>query len=81
MVRISSDLNLLTENEVAKLTGICSDHLRGVVRTYNLGTLIRAKETAASMEARFFTHSEVMILTVLQPRCEHSSGIERNRPA
>ena len=73
MLRINSGQNLLTECEVAKLTGICPDHLRGVVENYNLGTLIRA-ETAASVEAsRCFTHSDVMILTVLQPRCEHSA--------
>ncbi len=72
MVRIKSSQKVFTEDEVAKLTGICLDHLRGLARNKHLGTLARAAE-AASVEAGkwLFTHSELMIVTVLHPRCEH----------
>src|ERR1700735_4460755 len=72
MVRIKSSQKIFTEDEVTNLTGICLDHLRGLARNKHLGTLARAPEAASTGAVKWlFTHSDLMILTVLQRRCEH----------
>ena len=72
MVRIKSSQKIFTEDEVAKLTGICIEHLRGLARNKHLGTLVNAAETAGTQAGRWlFTNSDLMIVTVLQPRCQH----------
>lgn len=72
MVRIKSSQKIFTEDEVAKLTGICLDHLHGLAQNKHLGTLVRAAEAAGTGAGKWlFTHSDLMILTVLQSRCEH----------
>lgn len=69
---IRSDQKLFTEDEVSRLTGICLDHLRNLARSKHLGSLIRAAEAAgAEAEKWLFTNSELMILNVLSPRCQH----------
>ncbi len=72
MVRIKSSQKTFTEDEVSRLTGICLDHLRGLARNKHLGTIVRAAEAAgAEAEKWLFTNSDLMILTVLQARCDH----------
>jgi len=72
MVRIKSSQKVFTEEEVASLTGICREHLRCLARNKHLGTLARvAEETSAGAEKWLYTNSDLMIMTVLQPRCEH----------
>jgi hypothetical protein len=72
MVRIKSSQKLFTEDEVSRLTGICLDHLRALARNRHLGKLTRAAQVAgAGAEKLIFTNSDLMILTVLHPRCEH----------
>jgi hypothetical protein len=72
MVRIKSSQKIFTEDEVANLTGICVEHLRGLARNKHLGTLAGAAEAAGTQAGRWlFTNSELMIVTVLQPRCQH----------
>jgi hypothetical protein len=72
MVRIRSSQKFFTEDEVASLTGICLDHLRKLARNRHLGTLARAAEAAEAEAGKWlFTNSDLMILTVLHPRCEH----------
>jgi hypothetical protein len=72
MVRIKSSQKIFTETEVSTLTGICLDHLLGVARNKHLGTIARAAEAAgAEAEKWLFTNSDLMILTVLHPRCDH----------
>jgi hypothetical protein len=72
MVRIKVSQKIFTEDEVVSLTGICTDHLRNLAQNKHLGTIARAAE-AAGVEAGkwLFSHSDLMILTVLQPRCDH----------
>jgi hypothetical protein len=72
MVRIRSSQKFFTEDEVSTLTGICLEHLRGLARMKHLGMLARAAE-AAGVEAEkwLFTNSDLMVLTVLFPRCQH----------
>ncbi|MFZ3331686.1 MAG: hypothetical protein WA197_13710 [Candidatus Acidiferrales bacterium] len=72
MVRIKLSQKIFTEDEVVTLTGICTDHLRGFARNKHLGTIVRAAEAAeAEAEKWLFSHTDLMILTVLQPRCDH----------
>jgi len=69
---IPSSQKFFTEEEVSRLTGICRQHLRALAQTKHLGSLIRAAEAAGSEAERWlFTNSELMILNVLCPRCEH----------
>jgi hypothetical protein len=72
MVRIKLSQKIFTEDEVVSLTGICTDHLRNLAHNKHLGTIARAAEAAgAEAEKWLFSHSDLMILTVLQPRCDH----------
>ncbi len=72
MVRVRSSQKLFTEDEVVRLTGICLDHLRTLALAKHLGRLVRAAEAAgAGAEKWLFTNSDLMILTVLHPRCQH----------
>lgn len=72
MVRIKSSQKIFTEDEVASLTGICLEHLRGLARNKHLGRIARAAEIAgAEAEKWLFSNSDLMILTVIQPRCQH----------
>jgi hypothetical protein len=72
MVRIKLSQKIFTEDEVVSLTGICTDHLRKMAQNKHLGTIARAAEAAgAEAEKWLFSHSDLMILTVLQPRCDH----------
>jgi hypothetical protein len=72
MVRIRSSQKFFTEDEVSSLTGICLEHLRGLARNKHLGTLARVAEAAsAEAEKWLFTNSDLMVLTVLHPRCQH----------
>jgi hypothetical protein len=73
MVRIKSSQKLFTEDEVASLTGICVEHLRGLARKKHLGTT--ASEPAGiRVEKWLFTSSDLMIVNVLHPRCQHESS-------
>ena len=72
MVRIKSSQKFFTEDEVSSLTGICLDHLRSMAHNKHLGGLARVAEAAgAEAEKWLFTNSDLMILTVLHPRCQH----------
>ncbi|MGH9713050.1 MAG: hypothetical protein ACRD5M_07105 [Candidatus Acidiferrales bacterium] len=72
MVRIKSSQKFFTMDEVSSLTGICQDHLRSLARNKHLGNLARVAEAAgAEAEKWLFTNSDLMILTVLHPRCQH----------
>jgi hypothetical protein len=65
MVRVKSSQKVFTEEEITSLTGICAEHLRGLARNKNLGTL------ASGAEKLLFSHSDLMIVNLLQPRCQH----------
>jgi hypothetical protein len=72
MVRIKSSQKVFTEDEVVSLTGICLEHVRGLARNRHLGTLVRAASAAGIQAERWlFTNSDLMILAILHPRCEH----------
>ena len=72
MVRVRTSQKFFTEDEVTNITGICGNHLQTLARNKHLGTAVRAAEAAgAQAEKWLFSHSELMILTVIHPRCEH----------
>lgn len=72
VVTIRSGQKLFTEDEVSRLTGICLDHLRGWAQSKQLGSLIRAAEAASAEAGKWlFSDSDLMIVNVLCPRCEH----------
>ena len=72
MITIRSSQKVFTEDEVSRLTGICLEHLRNLARSKHLGFISRAAEAAgAQAENWLFTNSDLMILTVLYPRCQH----------
>jgi len=72
VVRIKSSQKLFTEDEVSRLTGICLEHLHSLARSKHLGFLSRAAEAAGAQAGKWlFTSSDLMILTVLYPRCHH----------
>ena len=72
MSQIPSSQKFFTEDEVSSLTGICLQHLRTLAQTKRIGSLIRAAGVAGvEAEKWLFTNSELMILNVLCPRCEH----------
>lgn len=76
MVRIKLSQKVFTEDEVCVLTGICLDHLRGIAKNKHLGRIVRAAEAAgAEAEKWLFTQAELMIVHVLQPRCEHQTVV------
>ena len=70
MVRVKSSQKLFTEDEVVRLTGICLDHLRALALNKHLGKLAGVA-AGAEAEKWLFTNSDLMILTVLHPRCQH----------
>ena len=69
MVRIKSSQKFFTKEEVISLTGICAEHLRGLVQTKHLGSLAAA--AGSNVQKWLFTNSDLMIMAVLHPRCEH----------
>lgn len=72
MSHIPSSQKLFTEDEVSRVTGICLEHLRNLAQMKHLGSIVRAAEAAgAEAEKWLFTSSELMILNVLCPRCDH----------
>ncbi len=69
MVRIKSSQKFFTEEEVISLTGICAKHLRSLVQTKHLGSMAAA--AGSNVQKWLFTNSDLMIMAVLHPRCEH----------
>jgi len=60
------------EEEVSGLTGICLEHLQAIARSKHLGFIARAAEAAGEQAGKWlFTNSDLMVLAVLCPRCQH----------
>jgi len=72
MVTIKSSQKIFTEEEISRLTGICIEHLRGVARSKHLGSIVRAAGAAGGqVERTLFTNTDLSVLAVLFPRCQH----------
>jgi hypothetical protein len=74
-ITVRSSQKLFTEEEVARLTGMCLEHLRNMARLRKIGFMERAAdaaETAGTEVAKwYYTHSDLMVLAVLHHRCDH----------
>lgn len=72
VVRVRVSQKTFTDEEVSRLTGICLEHLRNLARSKHIGMLSRAAEAAGAQAERWlFSHSDLMVLTVLYTRCQH----------
>ena len=72
MVKVKSSQKIFTETEIASLTGICVEHLHSLARTRRLGFIARAAEVAGKQADQWlFTLSDLLVLVMLHPRCEH----------
>ncbi|MGA3295232.1 MAG: hypothetical protein ABSE45_14775 [Candidatus Acidiferrales bacterium] len=72
MVRIKSSQKIFTEEEATSLTGICREHLHSLAQNKHLGTIASAAQAAgAEAQKLLFTNSDLLIMAVLHPRCEH----------
>jgi len=72
MVTVKSSQKVFTEEEISRLTGICLEHLRALARSKHLGFIARAAEAAGEQAERLlFTSSDLNVLAVLFPRCQH----------
>ena len=73
-VTIRSSQKIFTEEEVSGLTGICLDHLRNLARSKHLGFLENSRRRGrpgSQAEKLLFTSSDLMVLNVIQHRCQH----------
>ncbi len=72
MVKVKSSQKIFTDAEIATLTGICLEHLHGLARRRHLGFIARVDEAAEKQaDQRLFTLSDLMVLAMLYPCCEH----------
>lgn len=72
MVKVKSSQKIFTDAEIASLTGICLEHLHGLARKRHLGFIARAAEAAGKQADQWlFTLSDLIVLTILCPRCQH----------
>jgi hypothetical protein len=72
MVTVKSSQKTFTEEEISGMTGICLEHLHSVARSKHLGSIARAAGAAGGQAERWlFTNSDLMVLAVLVPRCQH----------
>jgi len=72
MITVKSNQKIFTEDEISRLTGICTEHLRAVARSKHLGSFVHAAGVAGSQAERWlFSNTDLSVLTALHPRCEH----------
>ncbi len=73
VVKVKSSQKIFTDTEIATLTGICLEHLRGLARSRHLGFIARADEAAGKQADQWlFTLSDLMVLAMLYPTCNSS---------
>jgi hypothetical protein len=72
MVKIKSSQKIFTDTEITSLTGICLEHLHDLARTRHVGFIARAAEAAGKQADQWlFTLSDLVVLVMLHPRCQH----------
>ena len=72
MITVKSTQKIFTEDEISRLTGICSEHLRAVARSKHLGSIVRAAGAVGGQTERWlFSNADLSVLTALLPRCDH----------
>ena len=72
MITVKCTQKVFTEDEISRLTGICTEHLRAVARSKHLGSIVRAAGAIGGQAERWlFTNTDLSVLTALFSRCEH----------
>jgi hypothetical protein len=72
VIKVKSSQKIFTDTETATLTGICLEHLRSLARRRRLGFIAHADEAAGKRADQWlFTLSDLMVLAMLYPGCEH----------
>jgi hypothetical protein len=72
VVKVKASQKIFTDTETANLTGICLEHLHSLARRRHLGFIARGAEVAGMQPDQWlFTLSDLMVLPMLHPRCEH----------
>jgi len=72
VIKVKSSHKIFTDTEIASLTGICVKHLHSLARSRRLGFIARAAEVAGKQADQWlFTLSDLLVLVMLHPRCEH----------
>jgi hypothetical protein len=72
MVKVRSSQKIFTDEEIASLTGICVEHLHSLARSRHIGFITRMAEVAGKQADQWlFTLSDLMVLVMLHPRCQH----------
>ena len=76
MITVKSTQKIFTEDEISRLTGICSEHLRAVARSKHLGSIVRAAGVAGGeVERWMFSNPDLRVLSALHPRCVHEPAV------
>lgn len=72
MIKVKSSQKIFMDTDVATLTGICPEHLRSLARRRHLGFIASADGAAGKQADQWlFTLSDLMVLVMLHPRCQH----------
>jgi hypothetical protein len=72
MIKVKASQKIFTDTETANLTGICLEHLHHLARTRHVGFVARVAEAAEKQPDQWlFTVSDLMVLSMLYPRCQH----------
>jgi hypothetical protein len=72
VVKVKSSQKIFTDTEIASLTGICVEHVHSLAKSRHLGFIARAAEAAGKQADQWlFTLSDLMVLVMLYPRCQH----------
>ena len=72
MIKVKSSQKIFTDTEIASLTGICLVHLHDLARRRHVGFIARVAEAAGKQADQWlFTPSDLMVLSMLCPRCQH----------
>jgi hypothetical protein len=75
VVKVKASQKIFTDTETANLTGICLEHLHGLACRRHLGFIARAAEVAGMQPDQWlFTRSDLMVLVMLHPRCQHEAA-------
>ena len=71
MIKVKSSQKIFTDTETATLTGICLEHLHNLARARRIGFIVRAAAAGEQSDQRLFTLSDLMVLVMLYPCCQH----------
>ena len=72
MITVKASQKIFTYGEVAKLTGICAEHLENLAKRHRLGFIAGAREAQGNQTDQwFFSPWDLMVLATLFPRCAH----------